>query len=160
MGSLWRAWDPLYLVSRIEHRHEPESCQCGKDLVKIGEDITEQLDVEPARFFVHRHIRPHACSNCETITAAPISPAIIDGGMAAMGLLVWMLISKYLDHLPLYRLEQIAARNRVILARSTLAEWVGRTGAALQPLVDRLIELLSKLDVMDGVNGTMTASSV
>jgi len=135
-------------LPRIEHRHEPESCQCGqcgKDLVKIGEDITEQLDVEPAKFFVHRHIRPqYACRNCETITAAPVPPAIIDGGMAAVGLLVWLLISKYLDHLPLYRLEQIAARDQVILARSTLAEWVGRTGVALQPLVDRLIELLLK----------------
>jgi len=122
-------------LPRIEHRHEPASCQCGqcgKDLVKIGEDITEQLDVEPARFFVHRHIRPqYACRTCETITAAPIPPAIIDGGMAAVGLLVWVLISKYLDHLPLYRLEQIAARDQVILARSTLAEWVGRTGVAL-----------------------------
>ena len=133
-------------LPRIEHRHEPESCQCGqcgKDLIKIGEDITEQLDVEPAKFFVHRHIRPqYACRDCETITAAPIPPAIIDGGMAAVGLLVWVLISKYLDHLPLYRLEQIAARDQVILARSTLAEWVGRTGVALQPLVDRLIKLL------------------
>ena len=133
-------------LPRIEHRHEPESCQCdqcGKDLVKIGEDITEQLDVEPAKFFVHRHIRPqYACRGCETITAAPIPPAIIDGGMAAVGLLVWVLISKYLDHLPLYRLEQIAARDQVILARSTLAEWAGRTGVALQPLADRLIKLL------------------
>ena len=130
----------------IEHRHEPESCQCGqcgKDLIKIGEDITEQLDVEPAKFFVHRHIRPqYACRDCETITAAPIPPAIINGGMAAVGLLVWVLISKYVDHLPLYRLEQIAARDQVILSRSTLAEWVGRTGVALQPLVDRLTELL------------------
>ena len=136
---------PLHLP-RIEHRHEPESCQCGqcgKDLIKIGEDITEQLDVEPAQFFVHRHIRPqYACRHCETITAAPIPPAIIDGGMAAVGLLVWVLISKYLDHLPLYRLEQIAARDQVILPRSTLSEWVGRTGVALQPLADRLIKLL------------------
>jgi len=133
-------------LPRIEHRHEPESCQCGqcgKDLIKIGEDITEQLDVEPAKFFVHRHIRPqYACRNCETITAAPVPPAIINGGMAAVGLLVWVLISKYLDHLPLYRLEQIAARDQVILSRSTLAEWVGRSGVALQPLVDRLTELL------------------
>lgn len=135
-------------LPRIEHRHEPQSCQCGqcgKDLIKIGEDITEQLDVEPAKFFVHRHIRPqYACRNCETITAAPIPPAIIDGGMAAVDLLTWILISKYLDHLPLYRLEQIAARDQVILARSTLAEWVGRTGVALQPLVNRLIEMLLK----------------
>jgi hypothetical protein len=67
-------------LPRIEHRHEPESCtcgQCGNDLVKIGEDITEQLDVEPAKFFVHRHIRPqYACRRCETITAAPIPPPV------------------------------------------------------------------------------------
>jgi len=76
-------------LARIEHRHEPGSCQCGqcgKDLVKIGEDITEQLDVEPGKFFVHRHIRrQYACRNCETITAAPIPPAIIDGGFASLG---------------------------------------------------------------------------
>jgi transposase len=76
---------------RIEHRHEPDTCtcgQCGKDLVMIREDITEQLDVEPAKFFVHRHIRPqYACRACESITAAPIPPAVIDGGMAAVGLL-------------------------------------------------------------------------
>jgi transposase len=129
-------------LPRIEHRHEPESCacgKCGKDLVKIGEDISEQLDIEPAKFFVHRHIRPqYACKHCESITAAPIPPAVIDGGMAAVGLLTWVVISKYLDHLPLYRLEQIAARDNVILSRSTQAEWVGRIGVALQPLVDRL----------------------
>lgn len=129
-------------LPRIEHRHEPESCecdQCGHQLVKIGEDVSEQLDVEPAKFFVHRHIRPqYACKTCETVTAAPIPPAIIDGGMAAPGLLSWVLTSKYLNHLPLYRLEQIAAREQVTLSRSTMAEWVGRVGVALQPLVDRL----------------------
>lgn len=55
-----------------------------------------------------------------------------------MGLLAWVMISKYQDHLPLYRLDQIAARDHVSLSRSTLAEWVGRVGVALQPLVDRL----------------------
>jgi transposase len=114
-------------LPRIEHLHEPDSCQCGQcgtDLIKIGEDITEQLDVGPAKFFVHRHIRPqYACKACETITAAPIPPAVIDGGLAAVGLLVWVLTAKFLDHLPLYRLEQIAARDNVILSRSTLADW-------------------------------------
>ncbi len=139
-------------LPRIEHHHEPESCTCGKcggELVKIGEDISEQLDVEPARFFVHRHIRPqYACRPCETVSAAPIPPTVIDGGMAAIGLYVWILIGKYLDHLPLYRLEQIAARDRVILSRSTMAEWVGRIGVALQPLADRLVELLLERDVL------------
>lgn len=129
-------------LPRIEHRHEPASCtcgHCGNGLVKIGEDITEQLDVEPAKFFVHRHIRPqYACRTCETVTAASIPPAVIDGGMAAVGLLAWVMVSKYQDHLPLYRLEQIAARDNVTLSRSTLAEWVGRIGVALQPLAERL----------------------
>jgi len=133
-------------LPRIEHRHEPESCacgQCGANLVKIGEDVSEQLDVEPARFFVHRHIRPqYACRACETVTAAPVPPAVIDGGLAAPGLLAWVAASKYLDHLPLYRIEQIAARQGVPLARSTLAQWIGRIGVALQPLADRLGELL------------------
>jgi transposase len=133
-------------LPRIEHRHEPESCQCGQcgaGLVKIGEDVSEQLDVEPARFFVHRHIRPqYACRPCETVIAAPIPPAVIDGGLAAVGLLAWIAACKYLDHLPLYRIEQIAARQGVPLARSTLGEWIGRIGVALQPLADRLAELL------------------
>jgi transposase len=90
---------PAHLL-RIEHPHETESCTCGKcgrDLVKIGDDcmeaggrapkvgdagavagdVSEQLDVEPAKFFVHRHIRPqYACRACDTITAAPIPPAV------------------------------------------------------------------------------------
>ena len=139
-------------LPRIEHRHEPHSCacaKCGQDLIQIGEDISEQLDVEPARFFVHRHIRPqYACRACETVEAAPIAPAVIDGGMAAVGLYAWVIVCKYLDHLPLYRLEQIAARDRVILSRSTLAEWVGRIGVALQPLADRLALLLRSRSVL------------
>lgn len=130
--------DPL---PRIEHRHEPASCQgglCGKDLGKIGEDIAEPLAVEPARCLVHRHIRPqYAGTPCATVTAAPVPPALIDGGMAATGLLVWVLISQFLDHLPLYRLVQIAVRQGVPLALSTVAEWGGRVGVALQPLADR-----------------------
>lgn len=139
-------------LPRIEHRHEPESCacgQCGQDLVKIGEDISEQLDVEPARFFVHRHIRPqYACRHCETVTAAPVSAAIIDGGLAAPGLHAWVLIQKYLDHLPLYRIEKISDRHGVPIARSTLAQWVGQLGVSLQPLVDRLAELLKQGKVL------------
>ncbi|MEO8409027.1 MAG: IS66 family transposase [Propionivibrio sp.] len=133
-------------LPRIEHRHEPESCTCGAcgyDLIKIGEDISEQLDVEPARFFVHRHIRPqYACRTCETVTAAPVPAAIIDGGLAAPGLHAWVLIQKYLDHLPLYRIEKISDRHGVPIARSTLAQWVGQLGVSLQPLVDRLTALL------------------
>jgi hypothetical protein len=82
------------------------------------------------------------------VTAAAIAPAVIDGGLAAPGLLAWVAISKYLDHLPLYRIEQIAARQGVPLARSTLAEWIGRIGVALQPLADRLAQLLRLRDCL------------
>jgi transposase len=133
-------------LPRIDHRHEAESCtcgQCGQGLVLIGEDVSEQLGVEPSKFYVDRHIRPqYACRSCETVTAAPIPPAVIDGGLASTSVLAWVTVGKYLDHLPLYRLEQIAARDGVTLARSTLAEWIGRIGVALQPLADRLGELL------------------
>ena len=109
-------------LPRIEHRHELESCtcgQCGQDLVKIGEGVSEQLDVEPAKFFVHCHIRPqYACRSCETISAAPVPPAVIDGGMAAPGLLTWVMVSKFMDHLPLY--PQGARRIRKALKRQRL----------------------------------------
>jgi hypothetical protein len=85
-------------LPRIEHRHEPASCtcgQCGGALTKIRDDITEQLAVEPAKFFVHRHIRPqYACRACETVVAEAVPPAIIDGGLAAPGLLAWVVTSK------------------------------------------------------------------
>jgi transposase len=126
-------------LPRIETRIEPESCQCGAcgaALTLIGEDITELLDCEPIRFFVRKQVRPkYACRNCETITAAPVPPAIIDRGRPAPGLLAQVLIAKYADHLPLYRQEQIYQRSGVELARSTLAGWVGACGVALQPLV-------------------------
>jgi transposase len=84
---------------------------------------------------------------CETVTAAHIPLAVIDGGLAAVGLLAWVAACKYLDHLPLYRIEQIA-RQGVPLVRSTLAEWIGRIGVALQPLADRLAELLRQCDCL------------
>jgi transposase len=139
-------------LPRIEHRHEPASCtcgQCGSDLVKIGEDISEQLDVEPSRFFVHRHIRPqYACRACETVTAEPIPAAVIDGGLGAPGLHARIVTQKFLDHLPLYRIEQISERHGAPIARSTLADWVGKIGVALQPLADRLAELLRQRPIL------------
>ena len=135
-------------LPRIELRHEPDTytcAHCQQALTLVGEDISEQLEVIPAQFFVTRHIRPqYACRSCETMTAAPVPPAVIDGGLAAPSLLAWVAVGKYLDHLPLYRLAQIADRSRVTLSRSTLSDWIGRIGVALQPLVERLIELLKQ----------------
>lgn len=139
-------------LPRVECRHEPEACtcgQCGGPLTLIREEVTEQLDIEPGRFFVRRHIRPqYACRACETVVAAPAPPAIIDGGVAAPGLLAWVVAAKYLDHLPLYRLEAMTGRYGLTIPRSTMAEWVGRVGVALAPLSGRLAELLKQRQVL------------
>ncbi len=135
-------------LPRIETRHEPESCDCetcGAALVPIGEHVSEKLDCEPLKFFVRRDIYPqYACRACETITAEPVAPSILDRGMAAPGLLAQVVIAKYVDHLPLYRQEAIHARSGVEIGRTTLAEWIGVVGLRLQPLVDALrTELLT-----------------
>lgn len=129
-------------LPRVETVHAPEHTDCtgcGQHLVKIGEHVSEKLDVKPLEFFVRRDIYPqYACRPCETVIAEPVAPALIDRGLAAPGLLAQVAIQKYADHLPLYRQEAIFARHGVTLSRTTLAEWIGVIGLRLQPLVDAL----------------------
>ena len=128
-------------LPRTDIHHEPEGkhCACGCQMIRIGEDISEKLDYQPGTFTVERHIRGKwACRQCETLVQAPVPPHVIDKGIPTTGLLAQVLVSKYADHLPLYRQEKIFARAGVMLSRSTLAEWIGRTGVELQPLVDAL----------------------
>jgi len=128
-------------LPRTDIHHDPESttCGCGCALTRIGEDVSEKLDYAPGQFSVERHIRSKwACKTCETIVQVPVAPHVIDKGIPTTNLLAQVLISKYADHLPLYRQEQIYARAGVELPRSTLADWVGRCGVELTPLVERL----------------------
>jgi hypothetical protein len=79
-------------LPRIEHQHEPEdttcpSPDCGQPMVRVGEDVSERLDIVPAQFFVHRHIRGKwACRCCELLVQEPVAPQIVDSGMPAAGL--------------------------------------------------------------------------
>lgn len=129
-------------LRRVEHRHEPQSTTCpspgcGQAMVRIGEDVSERLDIVPAEFFVHRHVRGKwACKCCQVLVQEPVAPQIIDKGMPASGLLAHTLVSRFVDHLPYYRQEQINARSGVHTPRSTLAAWSGAAGASLQPLYD------------------------
>lgn len=129
-------------LRRVEHHHEPENTncttpQCGAPMTRIGQDVSERLDIVPAEFFVHRHIYGKwACRCCQTLKQAPAAPEVIDGGIAASGLLAHTLISRFADHLPYYRQETINARSGVHTPRSTLAAWAGQAGAALEPLYD------------------------
>jgi transposase len=131
-------------LPRCEIRHEPESTTCttpgcGCQLKRIGEDVAEKLDYVPGVFSVERHIRGKwACTQCQTITQAPVAAHVIDKGIPTTGLLAQVLVGKYADHLPLYRQEAIFERAGLAIPRSTLAQWVGSCGVQLQPLVDAL----------------------
>lgn len=112
---------------------------CGGTLRAIGEDVSEVLEYVPARFKVIRHVRPKlACARCEILVQADAPARPIARGLAGPGLLAHVLISKYADHLPLYRQSQIYAREGVDLDRSTLADWVGGAAQLMQPLVEAL----------------------
>lgn len=118
----------------------PCACpSCGGALRRIGEDVSETLDYVPGRFKVIRHIREKlSCRACDTVVAAPAPDHAIARGRAGAGLLAHIVVSKYDDHLPLYRQAEIFAREGVSLETSTLSGWVGATTAALQPLIDVL----------------------
>lgn len=129
-------------LRRVEHRHEPDDTTCptpgcGRPMVRVGEDVSEKLDIVPAEFFVHRHVHGKwACKCCQVLVQEPVPAQIIDGGVPAAGLVAHTLISRFVDHLPYYRQEAINARSGVHTPRSTLAQWCGRAGAALEPLYD------------------------
>jgi len=117
-----------------------EACEdCGGRLKRVGEDVTEELEFVPGRFVVNRYVRPRmACTCCDRFHQAPLPSRPIERGRPGPGLLAHVLVSKYADHLPLYRQSQIYAREGVELERSTLADWVGKSAALLEPLADAI----------------------
>jgi len=129
-------------LPRQTQRHDPKesACpDCGGELRKLGEDISEMLEYVPASFLVVRHVRPKlSCTKCDRIVQAAAPSRPIERGVAGPGLLAHVLVSKYTDHLPLYRQSEIYERQGVELERSTLADWVGGTSELLEPLVESL----------------------
>ena len=134
-------------LPRIERIIEPDSlvCPCGcGEMHKIGEDRTDRLDIVPAQLRVLVTVRPkYACRVCtDGVTQAPAPAALIEGGLPTEGAIAHVLVSKYADHLPLYRQSQILGRSGVNIHRGTLADWVGVAAFHLRPVVDRLAEHL------------------
>jgi transposase len=129
-------------LPRETRRHEPKetACpQCQGELRKLGEDVSEMLEYVPASFVVIRHVRTKlSCTKCDCIVQAEAPSRPIARGMAGPGLLAHVLVSKYCDHLPLYRQSEIYGRQDVALERSTLADWVGGSAQLLEPLVEAL----------------------
>ncbi len=124
---------------------DDKTCPCCKgELHRIGEDVSERLDVIPAQFRVLVTRRPkYACRACEEgVAQAPAPARLIEGGLPTEATVAHVLVSKYADHLPLYRQAQIYARQGIDLDRSTLADWVGRAAWHLRPVHERLLEYI------------------
>jgi transposase len=126
---------------RIPH-DVPESektCSCcGGPKTRIGEDESRELDYIPARLEVKVHVLPkYACPKCrDGVASPPVPPKPMAGGIAGAGLVSFVITSKFADHLPLYRLEDIFTRHGVFLSRSTLCDWVRNAALLLEPLAE------------------------
>ena len=132
---------PEHLPREVQkYLPKQDACpDCGGMLKPLGEDVSEIPEYVPARFQVIRQVRPKlACACCERIVHAGAPSRPIQRGVAGPGLLARVLVSKYCDHLLLYRQSEIYAREGVELERSTLADWVGGTSQLLAPLVEVL----------------------
>lgn len=142
---------------RVEHtlpESERECSCCGETMQPFGEETSEQLEYIPASLFVIEHARiKYACKACQEKPAiAPVPEKVIDKGLAGPGLLAWVAVSKFADHLPLYRQENIFARHGLEIARSTQCAWLGQIAALLEPLYLKIgaeIKLSSKLHTDD-----------
>jgi transposase len=131
----------------LEDRACPE---CGEERRKIGEEVREQLEYVPASLLVLQHVRPkYACKSCQAhVVIAPRLPEPIEKGVPGTGLLAHLIVSKFLDHLPLYRLEGILRRWGVELSRSTMCDWLATCAFLLAPIVNRMGDEIGKSDII------------
>jgi len=137
-------------LPRIEVIHDIDEsqkvCGCGSELSWIGEEVSEQLDILPAKVQVIRHIRPkYACRSCEgveddgpTVKIAPVPPQIIPKSIAGPGLLAHILTAKFTDHTPFYRQEKQFIRLGVEVSRTSMCNWAMQTASACRPLLNLL----------------------
>ncbi len=144
---------PEHLPREVQtYLPKEEACpDCGGKLKRLGEDASEILEYVRERIKVIRQVRPKlACAGCDRIVQAAAPSRPIARSVAGPGLLAHVLVSKYSDHLPLYRQAQIYAREGVDLDRSTLAEWVGGCSRLLQPLVETVRRHVMSSDKLHG----------
>ena len=144
---------PAHLRREVRiHAPQNTACpECGGQLKKLGEDVSEVLNYVPASFVVIRHVRPKmSCRTCSHVVQAAAPSRPVDRGLAGAGLLAHVVTSKFADHLPLYRQSQIYARQGVDLDRSTLARWAAEASDLVQPLVEVLRRYVMCSDKLHG----------
>jgi transposase len=130
---------------------DPGSCcpECGGELRLVGEDVSEILDMIAAQMKVIEVARlKKSCRCCEKMVQVPAPSRPIPGSMAGAGLLAYILVSKFDDHLPLYRLNEIFARMGVDIPDSTMVDWCGRAMQVLQPLIERIEAAIMASDLL------------
>jgi transposase len=124
---------------------EEKICGCGHHLVKIDEVVSERLQVIPEQLYVERHIRPkYACRHCEgsgdedkpVFRIAPAPPSILPGSILTTGLLAFILMNKFCDHLPFYRQEKRFERLGIRISRQDMSNWMNKVYQTLQFLED------------------------
>ena len=129
-------------VEKVIACTEPNCRKCGKEAAVIGYDVSEQLDVEPARYLVRVIKREkRACRGCEqsSVMMAPLEPRIVEKGLASDRVVVETVVGKYSDHLPLYRQAAILEREAGLeIGRATLDGWVMRVGELLVPMTEAM----------------------
>lgn len=144
---------PRVSENAVRERREldPGHCcpACGGELRLVGGDVSEILDMIAATMKVIEIARPKkSCRCCEKMVQVPAPSRPIPDSMAGAGLLAYILVSKFDDHLPLYRLNEIFARMGVDIPDSTLVDWCGRAMQVLRPLIERIEKEIMKSDVL------------
>lgn len=134
---------PAHLARRrvdIDVADADKVCACGHPKTRIGESVSEKLEYAPASFVVIETARAkYACPYChDGVVEAPAPPQAVEKSLAGAGLLAHVVVSKYVDHLPLHRLAGIFARDGVDLSRTTLCGWIADVASALAPIGDQL----------------------
>ena len=135
----------------IDIPDEDKQCACGHELVRIGEDVSERVQVIPKQIWVDRVVRTrYACHHCEgsgdeskpAVRVAPVEPTVVPKGIATASLIAFILVNKFSDHLPFYRQEKRFERIGIAISRQDMSNWTIRSALILQPLIDRFRVLI------------------
>jgi len=141
------------VLETITQRLEPKEkvCpHCGKEKCEIGHERSERYEYVPAKIVRHEIIRPKLACPCGQagVSIAPLPPTVVAQGQPGAGLLAYVLLCKFVDHLPLFRQQQIFARLGVNFSKSTLGDWVEQGAAWLQPIVREMKRQLLQGDYL------------
>lgn len=141
---------PAHLPRRrvvIEVPSEERTCSCcQREMAPFGEDVKLTLDYEPARITVVETVRvKYSCSKChEGVVIAPVPAAVMDKGLPEAGMLAYVAVSKYADHLPLYRLERVLARSGLVISRNTLGDWIDFIADSFSSVIEAMKKKILK----------------